>query len=129
MNDIPSLGLEDGTPVFPSLPAPPSLLNAGMAAPLPDRTDFLRDTHLDRTSRLLERARARREKALTDRDMGLAARPPVADGKELCIVQTTTDGRTVVSHRFDQVPRLGDLIARTGPDVFVLCIRIQPPEH
>lgn len=129
MNDIPSLGLEDGTPVFPSLPADPALLDPGMAPPLPDQPDMMRETHLDRASRLLERARARREKALTDRDMGLAARPPVGHSRELCIVHTTTDGRTVASHRFDRVPRLGDLIARTGPDVFVLCIRIQPPEH
>lgn len=123
MNDLPALRPEDGTPVVSYL--------SGYASPFgadADNADSLRDAHLERATRLLERARARREKALTDRDQGIASRLQELTSRDLCIVQTTTDGRTVTNHIFDQVPRLGTLIARTGPDVFVLSVRVQVPD-
>ena len=128
MNDLPALRPEDGTPVVSYLSGYASPFGADADNALTDNADSLRDAHLERATRLLERARARREKALTDRDQGIASRLQELTSRDLCIVQTTTDGRTVTNHIFDQVPRLGTLIARTGPDVFVLSVRVQVPD-
>jgi len=125
MNDLPALRPEDGTPVVSPLSDYPSHLEVGMDNALKDNAESLRDLHIQRANRLLDRARARREKALTDRDQGIAARVQDLTSRDLCIVQTTTDGRSVTNHIFEQVPRLGTLIARTGPDVFLLSVRVQ----
>lgn len=128
MNDLPALRPEDGQPVVSCFSGYASALGADTENSLTDNTDPLRDAHLARASQLLERARARREKALTNRDQVIATRLQGPTSQDLCIVQTTTDGRTVTDHIFDQVPRLGTLIARTGPDVFVLSVRVQAPD-
>lgn len=101
---------------------------AAQAKPLESDADFSGATHIDHAAPLLDRARARREKALSDRDHGIAMRMQDLTSRDLCIVQTTTDGRSVTNHIFPEVPRLGTLIARTGPDVFVLAVRVQTPE-
>ena len=64
------------------------------------------------TESLLERARRRRDEAL---------------GRRMaCIIQTSKDGEGVVDHVFNTVPRLGELIARTGPDVCIVGVRMEP---
>jgi hypothetical protein len=61
---------------------------------------------------LLERARRRRDEAL---------------GRRMaCIIQTSKNGDGIVEHVFSGVPRLGDLIARTGPDVSIVGVRMEP---
>ena len=61
---------------------------------------------------LLDRARRRRDEAL---------------GRRMaCIVQTSKDGDGIVEHVFSGLPRLGDLIARTGPDVCIVGVRMEP---
>ena len=61
---------------------------------------------------LLQRARRRRDEAL---------------GRRMaCIIQTSKDGDGVKEHVFSGVPRLGDLIARTGPDVSIVGVRMEP---
>ena len=61
---------------------------------------------------LLERARRRRDEAL---------------GRRMaCIIQTSKTGDGVMEHVFSGVPRLGDLIARTGPDVCIVGVRMEP---
>lgn len=60
---------------------------------------------------LLERARAGRRIALMDR--------------MVTIVQTSTDGQSLVEHRFPAMPRVTDLIARLGSDTMVVNVRTQ----
>lgn len=82
----------------------------------------------DHTTRLLDRARARREKALTERDQGIAAGRRDLASRDICIVRTTADGRNVTTHVFPGIPRLGTLLARTGPDAFILSVKAQVSE-
>ena len=64
------------------------------------------------TESLLARARRRRDEAL---------------GRRMaCIIQTSKEGEGVVDHVFSHVPRLGELIARTGPDVCIVGVRMEP---
>jgi len=61
---------------------------------------------------LLDRAKRRRTEAL---------------GRRMaCIIQTVGDGEGVVEHVFSGMPKLGDLIARTGPNVSVIAVRMEP---
>lgn len=65
-----------------------------------------------KTESLLERARRRRDVAL---------------GRRMaCIIQTSKDGEGVVEHVFSNVPQMGELIARTGPDVRIVGFRMEP---
>lgn len=64
------------------------------------------------TEGLADRARRRRAEAL---------------GRRMaCIVQTTKDDEGIVEHVFTGVPRLIDLIARTGPDARIVGVRMEP---
>lgn len=60
---------------------------------------------------LLERARAGRRAALLDR--------------MVTIIQVSTDGHTLVEHRFSAMPRVTDLIARLGADAMVVNVRTE----
>jgi hypothetical protein len=121
MSNLPVLRPEDGTPVYSML----SAFLRGHSDPPPHDGDPLSRSELQRATGLVELARARRARALTSRGQGSAVRAPDHPAAERCIVHTTTDGVAVTSHVFDEVPRLGALISRTGPDVFVLSVCIQ----
>ena len=128
MKDLHHPHAEDALPGQTAQPAIAPLPFAVADKPLESNADLVRATHIDHAAPLLDRARARREKALTDRDQGIATRIQDLTSRDLCIVQTTTDGRSVTNHIFPEVPRLGTLITRTGPDVFVLSVRVQTPD-
>lgn len=71
---------------------------------------FIEDYRLPES--LVQRARRRRDEAL---------------GRRMaCIIQTSTDGDEIKEHVFSGVPRLGELIARTGPDVRIVGVRMEP---
>ncbi len=121
MSNLTVLRPQDGTPVYSGLPA----VLRGYDDPPPLDHDPPSGSELQRATGLVELARARRARALTHRGQGFADRVPDRPVPERCIVHTTTDGVSVNSHVFDQVPRLGTLISRAGPDVFVLSVCIQ----
>ena len=123
MSNLSVLRPEDGTPIFSVL----SAFLRGHGDPPPHDHDHgkLSGNELHRATGLIELARARRAKALTNRGQGSAVRAPDRPVAERCVVHTTIDGVSVASHVFDEVPRLGALISRTGPDVFVLSVCIQ----
>lgn len=71
------------------------------------------DTNPGNGPALLRRARERRREALV--------------AQAHCVVTTTRDGRETREHLFDQVPTLGALLARVGPDAFVVAVRMERP--